>query len=190
MNTILVLVGSLRRESINQRFAQALERLSGERFQFVYADIGALPHYNDDHLDNPPEAVVTLKRQVEEADGLLFVTPEYFRAPPGLLLNALAWGGRPYGSNTWAGKPTAIIGTSPGVIGSAAAQSHLRAILPGLEMLLMGQPEIYFQTKPGLIDENLEITDEQTRAFLGNWVERFDSFVSRINASQRETVAA
>lgn len=179
MKTVFTLVGSLRRDSINRRFAGALEKLSAHHFHFDYADIGALPHYDDDLWATPPEAVTRFKEKLKAADAVLFVTPEYFRAPPGLLLNALAWGGRPYGENAWEGKPAAVVGTSPGGIGSAVAQSHLRSILPGLELTLLGQPEVYFQTKPGLIDDNLEVTDEQTRAFLSGWADRFAAHVDR-----------
>jgi len=190
MKTILVLVGSLRENSFNGIFARALEKLSAHCFRFVYADIGSLPHYNEDLWSNPPEAVTAFKQQIEAADGVLFVTPEYFRAPPGILINALAWGGRPYGSNSWAGKPTAVVGTSPGTIGTAASQSHLRSILPGLEVFLMGQPEVYFHTKPGLIDAQDEVTDDQTRAFLSGWVERFDAYVRLIDGARQHAVAA
>lgn len=188
MTTILVLCGSVRRESINLRFAKALEKLAAHRFQFVYADLNALPHYNDDLWSAPPQSVSVFKRQIGDADGLLFVTPEYFRAPPGILLNALAWGGRPYGESAWEGKPAAIVGTSPGVIGSAVAQSHLRSMLPGLEMLLLGQPEVYFQTTPGLIDDQYEVTNDQSRAFLSGWVDRFAAHVDRSAAAQPEHV--
>lgn len=187
MKTILVLVGSIRRDSINLRFAKALEKLGADRFRFVYADLGALPHYNEDLWGDTPTAVSTFKRQIEEADGVLFVTPEYFRAPPGILINALAWGGRPYGKSSWVGKPAGIVGTSPGGIGSAVAQSHLRAILPGLELALLGQPEVYFQTKPGLIDDDYEVTSDQSRAFLMGWIDRFAAHVSRFGASQPKT---
>ncbi|CAM5779607.1 NADPH-dependent FMN reductase [Castellaniella caeni] len=190
MNTILALVGSLRQDSINKRLAKALEVLGADRFRFVYADLGALPHYNDDCWANPPAAVTAFKAQIRQADGILLITPEYFRAPAGLLLNALAWGGRPYGDSAWVGKPVATVGTSPGAIGTAAAQSHLRAILPTLDMHLMGQPEVYFQTKPGLIDAQFQVTDEQTRAFLDNWVNRFDQFVSLMTARDEKAIAA
>lgn len=184
MKTILVLCGSIRRDSMNLRFAKAIEKLVGHRLQFVYADLSTLPHYNDDLWDNPPEKVLVFKQQIENADGLLFVTPEYFRAPPGILLNSLAWGGRPFGKNAWQGKPAAIVGTSPGAIGSAVAQSQLRSILPGLEIMLLGQPEIYFQTTPSLIDDAFNITNKKSNEFLGEWADRFTAFVERLTNSQ------
>lgn len=81
-------------------------------------------------------------------------------------MNALAWGGWPRGQNSWANKPAAIVGTSPGSIGTAVAQSQVRSILSGLELMLLSQPEVYFQTKPGLIDDSFEVMDTATAQFL------------------------
>lgn len=186
MKTITVLVGSIRKESANFRFARALEKLAGSRFRFDYPDLGALPHYNDDLWPNPPAAVLDLKRRAEAADALLFVTPEFNRSVPPILTNALAWGSRPWGHSSWAGKAGAVVGTSPGVIGTAAAQAHLRSILPALDVVLLGQPEVYFQNKPGLIGNEFEITDEGTRAFLEGWVSRFDAFIDRLGPAARK----
>jgi len=182
MKTVLTLVGSLRADSINLRFAKALEKRTAPQFRFDYADLGSLPHFNEDLWAAPPEPVTRFKASIVQADAILFVTPEHFRAPPALLLNALAWGGRPWGQNSWAGKPAAIVGTSPGGIGTAVAQSQLRSILPGLELMLLGQPEVYFQTKPGLIDDQFSVTDTQTGSFLDGWASRFDRLIGQIQS--------
>jgi chromate reductase len=118
------------------------------------------------------------------------VIPEINRAVPALVTNAFTWASRPWGQSAWSGKPGAIVGTSPGVIGSAVAQSQLRGQMALFEIHLMGQPEVYFQTKPGLIDENFDVTDEKTRAFLQGWVAKFDRWIERVNAQEAVSVAA
>jgi chromate reductase, NAD(P)H dehydrogenase (quinone) len=180
MKSIAVLVGSIRAGSINLRFAKALEQLSLTRFTFVFVDIGSLPHYNDDLWKDPPESVLKLKRQVDAADAVLFVTPEYNRSFPGVLKNAIDWGSRPKETSSWPGKPCAVVGTAAGAIATAAAQAQLRALLPILDLVLMGLPEVYFRMTPGAIDDNLVITDDTTRKFLDSWVKRFDAFIERV----------
>lgn len=182
MKKVAVLVGSIRQASVNWTFARAIENLAGPGWTFTYADIASLPHYNDDLWASPPESVAALKRVVEDSDGVLFVTPEYNRSIPGILKNAIDWGSRPWGKNSWAGKPASVIGTTPGTIGTAVAQSHLRSILPVLDMAVMGQPEVYFQFKPGLIGEDLTITDDQTRSFLQLYLARFESWIDRVGS--------
>ena len=107
--------------------------------------LGDLPHYNQDLWDDPPAAVTRLKREVEAADAVIFVTPEYNRAPPGLVKDVVDWASRPYGKNSWAGKPAAVIGATTGKIGTAVAQSQLRSTLLVLDLAVMGQPEAYIQ---------------------------------------------
>ncbi|HEY5364873.1 MAG TPA: NADPH-dependent FMN reductase, partial [Casimicrobiaceae bacterium] len=149
MKNIVVLVGSVRAESINLKFAKALQKIAQSRFTFFYAAISELPFYNDDLWKEPPAAVLELKRRVEAADAVLFVTPEYNRSIPGVLKNAIDWGSRPWGKSSWTGKPCAIVGTTGGVVGTAVAQAQLRTIVPVLDMVLLGQPEVYFRTMPG-----------------------------------------
>jgi len=190
MKTVAVLVGSLRHDSNNLKFARALEKLASGRLTFVYPDIGSLPHYNDDLWANPPESVLTLKRQLNDADAVIFVTPEYNRSIPGVLKNAIDWASRPYGSSAWVEKPASIIGTTPGVIGTAVAQSQLRSIAVVLQMIVMGQPEVYFQLKPGLITENFEVTDDQTREFLEGYLARFERWIDLVGPQRSVAVAA
>ena len=178
MKNVAVLLGSLSENSINKTLAKTFEKLGEGRLRFDYLDIAALPFYNNDLWDNPPAAVTDLKHRVEAADAVLIVMPEFNRSFPGIIKNALDWASRPYGQNSWTGKPLAIAGASPGGVGTAAGQSQLRAVLPVLGFVVMGQPEVYFQFKPGLIDEHFEVTDDQTRSFLAVFV---DSFVSWID---------
>lgn len=186
MKKIAVLVGSNRKESINLKFAKALEKLAGDRLRFEYADLVSLPMYNDDEVPNYPAAAQALKDLIEGADGVLLLTPEFNRSIPPLLKNAIDWASRPWGKNSWIGKPAAVVGASPGVIGAAAAQAHLRSIMVVLGTVLMGRPEVYLQVKPGLFDENFDITDPDTRTFLGDFI---DNFVAWVDADAKRSAA-
>jgi chromate reductase len=177
---IAVIVGSNRRESLNRKLAQALAGLGAQKLAFSFVQIDDLPLYNQDLEGELPGAVVRFKSEIEAADGLLFVTPEHNRSIPAALKNAIDWGARPYGRNSWAGKVAAITGTSPGAIGAALAQQHLRQILgASLGVLVMGG-EAYIAFKPGLLDDAGAIAEESTRAFLKSFVDQFASLVARI----------
>lgn len=190
MKNVAIIVGSLRADSINRKLAQAVEKLAAGRLHFTYADIAALPMYNDDLIGNPPPSVVALKKLLADADAVLFVTPEYNRTLPPLLTNAVAWGSRPYGHNAWAQRPAAVIGASIGAIGTAVAQSHLRSTLGFLDMAVLGQPEVYLQVKPGLFAADGSVTDEGTQAFLTRWVDTFAAWIDRYQAGLAAARAA
>ncbi|MEW9854649.1 NADPH-dependent FMN reductase [Novosphingobium sp. M1R2S20] len=176
---ICVLVGSLREESYNRQLAEGLIHLPEAReHTFAFADIGALPLYSEEQDNDPPEAVKRLRELVRDSDAILFVTPEYNRSIPGVLKNAIDHGSRPYGQSVWAGKPSAVIGTSIGQIGTALAQSHLRMVLAYLDVPLMDQPEAYIQWKEGLVAQDHTIA-ESSRDFLANWMSAFFTFIQR-----------
>src|SRR5215813_8797112 len=177
---VAVIVGSNRRQSVNRALAQALARLGADKFAFSFIQIDDLPLYNQDLEAELPKSVAPFKSEIAAADGLLFVTPEHNRSIPTVLKNAIDWGARPYGQNSWNGKPAAITGTSPGAIGAAIAQQHLRQILGNLGVLVMGG-EAYISFKPGLIDANGAIADESTRKFLKTFVDQFASLVARLS---------
>ncbi|MGP0089286.1 MAG: NADPH-dependent FMN reductase [Xanthobacteraceae bacterium] len=181
---VAVIVGSNRRESLNRALAQALAKLGADQFTFSFVQIDDLPLYNQDHETQLPERVARFKSEIAAADGLLFVTPEHNRSIPAVLKNAVDWGARPYGKNSWNGKPAAITGASPGAIGTAVAQQHLRHILGVLGALVMGG-EAYISFKPGLIDASGVITDESTRKFLQNFVDQFAALVARFAHSHQ-----
>lgn len=189
MKTVAVLVGSLRRDSINRRFANSVGRLARDRLAFRFVGIGDLPLYNDDLWAEPPEAVLRLKREVEQADGILFVTPEYNRYFSPAIKNAVDWGTRPWGQNSWEAKPAAIIGASPGVLGTAAAQNSLKALLTVCDMVLMGQPEVYFSYKPELFDAEGDFVQESTRQFISAWVDRFAGWIDRTSEPRTKAQA-
>jgi len=180
---IAVIVGSNRRESINGKLAHALSRLAADRAEFHFVSIGDLPLYNQDLEGELPKSVVRFKSEIAAADGMLFVTPEHNRSIPALLKNAIDWGARPYCHNTWSGKPAAITGTSPGAIGTAIAQVHLRQVLGTLGALVMGG-EVYISFKPGLVDANGIVSDETTRGFLKALIEQFVTLVARLSFAQ------
>ncbi len=179
MKSVAVLVGSLRRESINRKFAHSVSLLAGDRLRFQFAEIGDLPLYNEDLWQAPPEPVLRMKREVEAADGVLFVTPEYNRYFTPAIKNAIDWGTRPWGQNSWEAKPASIIGASPGAIGTAAAQNALKGLLIVCDMVLMGQPEVYFSYKPELFGADGAISDERTRTLLNAWIDRFEAWIER-----------
>ena len=176
--TVAVWVGSLRRESFNRRLALAVERLAPEGFSFEHVRIDDLPLYNQDFDGHYPAEGVRLKQQIEAADALLFVTPEYNRSIPGVLKNALDIASRPWGNNSFAGKPGAVIGASVGATGSALAQQHLRNVLVYLDVPTLAQPEVFVQFKDeSLIDQNGKIGSEGTQKFLQGFVDRYVSWV-------------
>ena len=175
---VAVIIGSNRRESVNRRLAQALTRLGADKFAFSFIQIDDLPLYNQDLEGALPESVARFKSEIAAADGLLFVTPEHNRSIPTVLKNAIDWGARPYGQNSWSSKLIAITGTSPGAIGTAVAQQHLRQILGVLGGLVMGG-EAYISFKPGLVDADGAIADESTRKFLRGIIDQFATLVAR-----------
>jgi chromate reductase len=186
---VAIVVGSNRRESINRELAQAIAKLAENRADAKLVQIGDLPMYNQD-LESPlPAGVARFKTEIEQADALLFVTPEHNRSLPAVLKNAIDWGARPYGRNSWGGKPVAITGTSPGAIATAIAQQHLRQILGDLGALVMGG-EAYLTFKSGLIDDAGVIADEGTRKFLQAFVEQFTTLIARLNGGETAARAA
>lgn len=178
---VAVLVGSLRKDSINRQFAEALGRLAKGKLEFRFVEIGTLPLYNQDLEAQLPASVVRFKHEIEAADAVLFVTPEFNRSFSGALKNAIEWGSRPWGKTSWAGKPGAIVGATLGVVGTAAAQSQLRSVVTAIDIPLMAQPEIYLNFREGLIVDG-EITDEGFRTLLNGWVTRFADWIARLKA--------
>ncbi len=176
--SIAVLVGSLRKESLNAKLATALGRLAPSGFRLQRVRIDDLPLYNQDDDANPAAPVVRLKGEIAAAQGVLFVTPEYNRSIPGVLKNAIDHGSRPYGHSVWAGKPAGVVGVSPGAPGTAMAQQHLRNMLAYLDMPTLGQPEVFLQFKEGLFDAEGNV-GEASRSFLQGWMDRYTTFVRR-----------
>ncbi|MGQ0700616.1 MAG: NADPH-dependent FMN reductase [Panacagrimonas sp.] len=176
---IAVIVGSNRRESINRRLAQALIKLAPESLACRWVRIDDLPMYNGDLEPDRPETVRRFTAEVAKADALLIVMPEHNRSLPAVLKNAIDWGSKPAEQNVWRNKPTAIAGTSPGVIGTAVGQQHLRQILGILGSVVMGG-EAYLQFKPDLVDADGTVTNEGTRKFLKAHMDHFADLVGAL----------
>ena len=181
---IAVIVGSLRKDSFNKQLAQAVVSLAPAGWSFDFVDIGVLPLYCQDYDADFPDVARRFKQQIEQADALLFVTPEYNRSIPGVLKNAIDWGSRPWGTNSWSGKPGAVLGTSPGAAGTALAQQHLRNVLVHLDVALLGQPEMFIRHDSTKIDANGGVLTDDMRKFLQLFVDRYVAWVRRQLASQ------
>jgi chromate reductase len=175
-----VIVGSLRRDSFNRKFADALAKLAPPELSLKQLQIGDLPLYNQDDDANPAESVKRLKAEILASQGLIFVTAEYNRSVPGVLKNAIDHASRPYGKSAWKGKPAAVIGVSPGTIGTAVAQQHLRTILAYLDVPTLGQPEAFIQAKDGLFDPDGNI-GSASRQFVQDWMNQFVFWVKKHN---------
>ena len=174
------LVGSLAKGSINRLLAKALVRLAPPELKLHEIAFKELPLYSYDYDADYPPVAKAFKQAIADSDAILFVTPEYNRSIPGGLKNAIDWASRPWGQNSFARKPSGVIGTSPGSIGTAVAQSHLRGVLCFCNSPLMNNVEAYIQFKPGLITEDGEVTDESTEKFLRNYMTEFHAFIVRV----------
>lgn len=178
---VAVIVGSLRKDSINRIFASAVAQLARAKLDLRVVEIGDLPLYNQDLEAELPAAVQRFKREIEAADAVLFVTPEFNRSFSAALKNAIEWGSRPWGRNSWAGKPGAIVGATLGAVGTAAAQSQLRSVAGAVGVALTVHPEIYLNFRDGLIIDG-EIRDDGLRTLLQDWTGKFADWIARQRA--------
>jgi chromate reductase len=174
------LVGSLASASINRKLAHALARVAPPELELTEISFRELPLYSYDYDADFPPVARAFKQAILDADAVLFVTPEYNRSIPGALKNAIDWASRPYGANAFARKPSAVIGTSPGAIGTAVAQQHLRSVLSFCNSPQMNSPEAYIQFKPNLIDDDGRVSDDSTSAFLTNYMAELHGFIARV----------
>jgi chromate reductase len=173
-------VGSLSSTSINRVLSRALIRLAPRDLEFTELAIGDLPLYSPDFDRDYPAQPQALKDAIAGSDAVLFVTPEYNRSIPGALKNAIDWASRPWGQNSFDHMPAAVIGASPGQIGTAVGQQSLRAVLSFCNARQMTAPEAYITFKPGLITEDGEVTDESTAAFLTDFMREFRDHIERV----------
>ena len=176
--TVAVVVGSIRKESFNRQFAEALVKQFPTELKAQFIRIDDLPLYNQDDDGNPAPQVTRLRGEIKAADAVLFVTAEYNRSIPGVLKNAIDHASRPWGQSVWAGKPAGVVGVSVGAIGTSLAQQHLRNVLAYLDMPTLGQPEAFVHAKDGLFDADGNI-GEASRAFLQGWVDKYVAWVKR-----------
>lgn len=181
---VAVIVGSLRKASINRMMANALAELAPAGLKLGIVEIGQLPLYNQDGDDDPPAESTAFRERVRAADSVLFVTPEYNRSVPAALKNALDVGSRPYGKSAWSGKPGAVVSASPGGIGGFGANHHLRQSLVFLDVPAMPQPEAYIGGADRLFDADGKLVNEETRKFLQGFMQSYAAWVSANTSNQ------
>jgi chromate reductase, NAD(P)H dehydrogenase (quinone) len=173
-------VGSLSSGSINRILSKALIKVAPADLEFTEIPIKDLPLYSADYDANYPPAGRALKDAIAGVHAVLFISPEYNRSIPGPLKNAIDWASRPWGQNSFARKPSAIIGASIGSIGTAVMQSSLRSVLAFCDSPQLNSPEAYIHFKPELFGEDGEIKNEATKAFLTRYMGEFRSFIIRV----------
>ena len=177
---VAVIVGSLRRGSLNRMMANTAREVAPPDLTLVDVEIGDLPLYNQDvETDSPPPAWKRFRDQVRPCDAVLFVTPEYNRGVPGLLKNAIDVSSRPYGQSVWSGKPAAVISVSPGALGAFGANHHLRQSFVFLDMPVLQQPEAYIGNAAKLFDEKGHMTNDDTREFVRKFMAAFAQWIAK-----------
>ncbi len=177
---IAVIVGSLRKASLNRKTARTLVEIAPQSLKLEIVEIGALALFNEDVDHDAPREWTAFRERIGRADGVLFVTPEYNRGVPGALKNAIDVGSRPHGQNRWEGKPGGVISVSPGAIGGFGANHHLRQSLVFLNVPVLQQPEAYIGGAGKMFDESGKMTNEQTRAFLAKFLDAYAAWVEKI----------
>ena len=175
-------VGSLSSTSINRKLARALVRLAPKELEMEEISFRDLPLYSPDYDADYPPVARAFKEAIAGKDAILFVTPEYNRSIPGALKNAIDWASRPYGTNAFSRKASAVIGTSPGSIGTAVAQQSLRSVLSFCNAPQMNAPEAYIQFTPGLITDEGEVTVDSTLEFLRGYMAEYHTFIARVRS--------
>jgi chromate reductase, NAD(P)H dehydrogenase (quinone) len=175
---VAVLIGSLRKDSINRKVAHALIELSPSSLQPGIVEIGALPLYNQDSEAAPPAAWTEFREAIKRVNAVLFVTPEYNRSYPAAMKNAVDVGSRPYGQSVWNGKPGAVVSASPGAIGGFGANHHLRQSLMAVNVPVMPQPEVYLSGADKLLDADGKIASQGTREFLQKFMQAFAAWIT------------
>jgi chromate reductase, NAD(P)H dehydrogenase (quinone) len=171
-----VIVGSIRKASINAKLATALQSFAPPEYAFQRIPIHDLPLYDQD-TDPLPAPVLRLRQEVLDADAILFVTPEYNRSIPSVLKNAIDHASRPHKHGVWTGKPAGVIGATPGMLGTAAAQQHLRNVLACVGMPTMAQPDAFICAGEGFFTPDGAIANPQMHAFLAEWMGCFLNWV-------------
>lgn len=175
-----VFIGSLSSTSINRTLAKALMRVAPDDLEFTEIPIANLPLYSPDYDDAYPPEATALKEAIAASDAVLFVTPEYNRSIPGALKNAIDWASRPWGQNSFDHIPAAVIGASPGQIGTAVAQQSLRGVLSFCNARQMTAPEAYITFKPEVFKEDGSIANESTEQFLTQFMAEFRDYMERV----------
>ncbi len=174
---VAVLVGSLRRESLNRKMAHALAEVAPASLALEIVEIGQIPLFNQDLEEQPPAEWVAFRERVKRADAVLFVTPEYNRGLPAALKNAIDVGSRPHGHSVWQGKPGAVVSVSPGSTGGFGANHQLRQSFVFLDVRAMLMPEAYLGRAADLFDDAGKLTNQKTREFLTSFADAFARWI-------------
>jgi|SRR5712672_3381639 len=178
---VVVIVGSLRKESYTLKIANALTRLAPDTLKLNVVTLHDISFFNQDLEATPPADWLKFRETLQKSDGVLFVTPEYNRSIPGVLKNAIDVGSRPYGKSSFLGKPTGIVSNSPGPLGGVNAAKHLQNILPGISGPILGQPEIYLNGVGDAFDEKGHLTKESLQKVLQQYIVAYAAFVEKQN---------
>jgi chromate reductase len=178
-HNIVVLVGSLRKESFTLKIAKALSGLAPDTLKLDVVTLHNISFFNQDLEPAPPADWVAFREKLHNSKGVLFVTPEYNRSIPGVLKNAIDVGSRPYGKSSFLGKPVGIVSNSPGPLGGVSAAKHLQNILPGISGPILGQPEIYLNGVGDAFDDQGELIKESLQAVMKQYIDAFAAFVEK-----------
>ncbi len=177
---ILGIAGSLRKASYNLSALRAAQSLVPDDAELEIFTLHGIPPFNEDEEKNPPERVMEFKQKIREADAILFATPEYNYSIPGVLKNAIDWASRPYGDSAWNGKPVAVMGASPGILGTARAQYQLRQTFVALNMYAVSQPEVLIANAAQKFDGQGNLTDEKTRQMISRLLRALVDWTKRL----------
>jgi chromate reductase len=176
---IVVIVGSLRKQSFSLKLANAMAKLAPATLKLEVVTLHDISFFNQDLEATPPADWLAFRDKLQKSNGVLFVTPEYNRSLPGVLKNAIDVGSRPYGKSSFNGKPTGIIGNSPGMLGGVCAVKHLQNILPGISGPIMQQPEIYLNGMSDAFDDKGDLVKEPVQKVLQQYIDAFGAFVEK-----------
>jgi chromate reductase, NAD(P)H dehydrogenase (quinone) len=176
---IAVIVGSLRKESFSLKIANALAKLAPSSLKLEVVTLNDVSFFNQDLEANPPADWLALRDKIQKSEGVIFVTPEYNRAIPGVLKNAIDVASRPYGKSSFLGKPVGIVSNSPGPLGGVSAAKTLQNILPGIAGPILGQPECYLNAVGDGFDDKGELAKDSLKTVLQQYVDAFATFVTR-----------
>src|SRR6266704_1743075 len=180
-NSVVVIVGSLRKESFTLKIANALTKLAPDTLKLNVVTLHDISFFNQDLEANPPADWLAFRDKLQKSNGVLFVTPEYNRSIPGVLKNAIDVGSRPYGKSSFLGKPVGIVSNSPGPLGGVSAAMNLKQLLPGIAGPIMGQPEVYLTAVGDAFDDNGELTKEALQKVLKQYIDAFAAFIDKQN---------
>lgn len=181
-HSVVVIVGSLRKESFSLKIAKAFAKLAPASLKLEITTLHGLSFFNQDLEATPPADWVAFREKIQKSDGVLFVTPEYNRSIPGVLKNAIDVGSRPYGKSSFLGKPIGIVSNSPGPLGGVCAAMNLKQILPGYSGPILQQPEIYLNGVGDAFDDKGELTKESLEKVLKDYIAAFAAFVDKHKA--------